>query len=353
MLKQHTNVKLFKQRYNFILSLLADKFSLLRINSLMNFSQFKNLFEKKEVSEYPNKIQQSPLVSICIQTYNQASFIEKSLDAILCQKTHFKYELLLGDDDSSDGTREICIDYAEKYPEKIRLFLHHRENNINIASKPTGIFNSLYNLFSSRGKFIAYCDGDDVWTDEYKLQKQVNYLLANSKTSFTYHEVKLIDENGQYIPKKKDIEISERDFTPAELERALIQPPISTWCFRNLIKNIPLEFTKTFNGDNFWVSLLGNYGDGKYLSDIKPSLYRIHSRAMWSTIEKPIQLKSKFNTYSYLSKYYKRKKNKELTAYFNSRANNYAKMVLNYYIERRRITELLKFLSFYLKTLWL
>ncbi|MBZ9631477.1 glycosyltransferase [Salegentibacter sp. LM13S] len=318
----------------------------------MNFSQFKILFEKKKVFEYPGKIQQPPLVSVCIQTYNQALFIEKSLDAILSQKTNFKYELLLGDDDSLDGTREICIDYAKKYPEKIRLFLHHRENNISIASKPTGIFNSLYNLFSSRGEFIAYCDGDDVWTDEYKLQKQVDYLLANPKTSFTYHEVNLIDEKGENISKKEDIEISERDFTSTELQHALIQPPISTWCFRNLIDDIPLEFTKTFNGDNFWMSLLGNYGDGKYLSDIKPSFYRIHSRAMWSSIERPLQLKSKFNTYSYLSQYYKRKKNKKLSRYFKVRANNYAKMVFTYYTERRKVIKLFNFLSLYLKTTW-
>jgi glycosyltransferase involved in cell wall biosynthesis len=317
----------------------------------MNFTQFKNLFENSEVSEYPNKIVQSPLVSVCIQTYNQSSFIEKSLDAILSQRTKFKIELLIGDDDSSDGTREICIEYAKKYPGKIRLFLHHRENNIRIASKPTGIFNSLYNLFSSRGEFIAYCDGDDIWTDEYKLQKQVDYLKDNPETSFTYHEVKLIDENGLFISKKEDIEISERDFTSAELQRALIQPPISTWCFRNSIKSIPREFTKTFNGDNFWISLLGKHGDGKYLSDIKPSLYRIHSRAMWSTIQRPFQLKSKFNTYWYLSKYYKRKNNKELSGYFKHRANNYAKMIINYYLKGKKVIEIMKFLGSYLKTL--
>ncbi|SKB36743.1 Glycosyltransferase involved in cell wall bisynthesis [Salegentibacter holothuriorum] len=319
----------------------------------MNFTQFKNLFEKKEVTEYKNKAVHTPLVSICIQTYNQASYIKESLDAILSQKINFSIELLLGDDDSTDGTREICIAYAKKYPEKIRLFFHHRMNNISVSGKPTGIFNSLYNIFSSRGKFIAYCDGDDLWDDTYKLQKQVDYLRANPNTSFTYHEVKLIDKNGLLISNNSDLKLSERDFTSTQLKKAFIQPPISTWCFRNQIKDIPIEFTKIFNGDNFWMSLLGNYGDGKYLENIKPSFYRIHPASIWSTAEKSFQLKSKFETYSYLSKYYKRKKDKNLSEHFKSRANNYAKMIFKYYLKRKKMLEIIKFLKFYLQTLQL
>jgi glycosyltransferase involved in cell wall biosynthesis len=97
----------------------------------------------------------------------------------LFQKTNFEFEILLGEDDSNDGTRELCEDYAKRYPDKIRLFLHHRENNIKIGGQPTGRFNFLYNLHSSKGKYIALCEGDDYWTDPLKLQKQVDFLEGN------------------------------------------------------------------------------------------------------------------------------------------------------------------------------
>src|SRR5690606_25596514 len=106
-------------------------------------------------------------------------YIRECLDSILMQKTDFPFEILLGEDASTDGTREISIEYADKYPDKIRLFLHHRENNIEILGTPTGRFNSLYNLFSARGTFIALCEGDDFWTDEKKLQKQYEFMVTN------------------------------------------------------------------------------------------------------------------------------------------------------------------------------
>src|SRR5690606_4409195 len=114
----------------------------------------------------------NPVVSVCVQTYQHAPYIRECLDSILMQKTDFPFEILLGEDESSDGTREICIEYAEKFPDKIKLFLHRRENNIQIFGYPTGRFNFLTNLYSSNGKYIAICEGDDYWTDSDKLQKQ-------------------------------------------------------------------------------------------------------------------------------------------------------------------------------------
>ena len=72
--------------------------------------------------------------------------------------------------------REICIEYAQKYPEKIRLFLHHPSNKIKVLDIITGNFNGFYNFYNTRGNYIAFCEGDDYWTDPLKLQKQVDYL---------------------------------------------------------------------------------------------------------------------------------------------------------------------------------
>jgi len=161
----------------------------------MNFSDFKSQYENKTVIHYPNKVRENPLVSICIQTYQHENIINQCIDSILSQKVDFDYEILIGEDGSEDKTREICIDYANKYPEKIRLFLHHRMNNIRVNDLPTGRFNALYNFFSSKGEYIAICEGDDYWIDKHKLAKQIHickkenvgvvmsdyYYLINSK----------------------------------------------------------------------------------------------------------------------------------------------------------------------------
>ncbi|MEP1305334.1 MAG: glycosyltransferase [Balneola sp.] len=142
----------------------------------MDFSEFKRVYMKLPVHEYPNEVVSEPLVSVCIQTYNHAQYIKECLDGVLMQKTSFPFEILLGEDESSDETREICIKYAEEYPAIVRLFLHTRVNNIRINGTPTGRFNSRYNLYSARGKYLAMCEGDDYWIDPYKLQKQVDFL---------------------------------------------------------------------------------------------------------------------------------------------------------------------------------
>lgn len=175
----------------------------------MDFKEFKAQYEHKPVIEHPNQVTNKPMVSVCVQTYKHASFIKECLDGILMQKTDFSFEILLGEDGSTDGTREICMEYAEKYPDKIRLFLHHRENNIKINGNPTGRFNFLYNLYTAKGKYIALCEGDDYWTDPLKLQKQVDFLERNEKIGIVhtkyeiFHEVKnefVVHERKIYDP---------------------------------------------------------------------------------------------------------------------------------------------------------
>ncbi len=156
--------------------------------------EFKENYQVKKVQEFSNKVNDLPFLSICVQTYQHGSFIKECLDGLLFQKTTFPFEILLGEDDSKDGTRKICIEYAEKFPDKIRLFLHHRENNIKINGNPTGRFNFIYNLNNARGKYIALCEGDDYWTDPLKLQKQVDFLEGNEDYGICFHESEVLWE---------------------------------------------------------------------------------------------------------------------------------------------------------------
>ncbi|MGI9527182.1 MAG: glycosyltransferase family 2 protein, partial [Weeksellaceae bacterium] len=173
----------------------------------MTLAEFKSKYEKVPVDEFPNEVPDDVKVSVCVQTYQHAPYIEECLNSILAQETDFNYEILLGEDASTDGTRDICIRYAKEHPTKIRLFLHHRENNILINGNPSGRFNLLYNFNSAKGKYIAICEGDDYWTDSLKLQKQVDFLEKNPSCKLSITNSKYFyQEQGIFkpftIPKK-------------------------------------------------------------------------------------------------------------------------------------------------------
>jgi len=127
----------------------------------MDFQDFKLKYQKKEVLEGLNEAPKTPLVSVLVQTYQHVDYIKECLDSILMQKTNFEFEIILGEDTSDDGTREICLNYAKQHPNKTRLFLHYRENDIHIGGSPTGRFILISNLISARGNYIVLCEGDD------------------------------------------------------------------------------------------------------------------------------------------------------------------------------------------------
>lgn len=133
-----------------------------------------------------------PLVSVAVATYNQEKFIGQCLDGILMQKTDFPFEIIIGEDESSDNTREICKHYAEEHPDKIRLFLRDRKESHYIY--PDGgsrLFNVHWNLMSCRGKYIAFCEGDDYWTDPTKLQQQVDIMEKNPEVGLVHTDFEM------------------------------------------------------------------------------------------------------------------------------------------------------------------
>lgn len=136
------------------------------------------------------------MVSVLVPTYQHADFIAVCLDGILMQQCDFPVEILVGEDESSDGTREICQRYAALYPDRIRLFLRSRKDVIYINGVPTGRANLLGLMREANGKYLALCEGDDVWIDPSKLAKQVALLESDQSISGVYHATRIIDENG-------------------------------------------------------------------------------------------------------------------------------------------------------------
>ncbi len=113
----------------------------------------------------------TPLVSVCMTTYNHEPYLRQAIEGVLAQQTSFGVELVLGEDCSTDATAAICREYAARYPDRVRLI--GGEKNIGWRANYRRTFDAC------RGKYVAYCDGDDWWSDPRKLQLQVDLLEAD------------------------------------------------------------------------------------------------------------------------------------------------------------------------------
>lgn len=122
-----------------------------------------------------------PDISICMITYNHEAFISKAIEGVLMQKTAFSYELVIGEDGSTDNTRKICEIYQAKYPDKIKLLPFTGNKGMS--------GNYIATLKACTGKFIALCEGDDYWTDPAKLEKQAKFLFENPGYNLCFHDV--------------------------------------------------------------------------------------------------------------------------------------------------------------------
>lgn len=117
-------------------------------------------------------------VTICCITYNHEDYIRDALDSFLMQKTNFKFQVFVGEDHGTDATADIVREYAEKYPDLIIPFV--REENMGAQANLIDLCNH------ANSPYIAFCEGDDFWIDEYKLQKQYDYMQAHPELRVCY-----------------------------------------------------------------------------------------------------------------------------------------------------------------------
>ena len=151
------------------------------------------------------------LVSVYCAAYNHAPFIRKALDGILMQKTNFRFEIVVYDDASTDNTQEIIREYAAKYPDIIKPILKEE----NTYSKHIDRWPELEPLL--RGKYLAFCEGDDFWINENKLQKQVDYMESHPKCTVCYTNACFLDDRRR---EEEDLSqtLMPRDFPDIDLD---------------------------------------------------------------------------------------------------------------------------------------
>lgn len=214
-----------------------------------------------------------PLVSVFCPTYNHEKYIRKCLDGFVSQNTNFQIEVIVQDDASTDNTSSIIKEYSDNYP-----FIIHRLHEFNIFSLGKNLNEYFYK--NARGKYLAMCEGDDYWTDPYKLQKQVDFLEANPDYVMCFHDVKILEPNGElkidYITKIP--ENYETIITLAEKGNYIHTPSV---VFRNIITKFPEEFYQSPIGDYFIHMLMAQQGKIKYLPD-NMAVYR-NNVGIWSS----------------------------------------------------------------------
>lgn len=217
-------------------------------------------------------------LSVHIITYNHKDFIKNCIEGVLEQKTSFGYEVVIGDDCSTDGTREILLEYKARFPKKVKLILFEKRN----AGVP-GKVNFVTVLKNCTGNYIALCDGDDYWCDQNKLQRQVDFLEENPEYSMCFHRVYKLGEKGDVALSHLNPEESEITYTMQELAKKNIIHVPSVVFRNNLFGDLPSWFNECPVGDYVLHMLNAQHGLIKYFPQ-PMAVYRKHGGGVWSTL---------------------------------------------------------------------
>lgn len=228
-----------------------------------------------------------PLLSVCIITYNHEKFIREAIEGVLMQKVNFNYEIIIADDYSTDNTRNIILEYVQSFPNLFKLIF--QENNVGAAK------NWIDLISTPESDYIAYFEGDDCWTDPYKLQKQVDILESDNSLIGCFHNVEVRYENG-FKQSHAQISLTDRvRYNKFDISKNNVIPTLSIM-FRNIA--IPELYSKEFLtlsfGDWPLFLLLLRNGDFYYIPNIM-GVRLINKGGIWSAksnVENLIQIEN-------------------------------------------------------------
>lgn len=220
-------------------------------------------------------------LSVCLITYNHEKYIEQALLSVLMQRTNFEYEIIIGEDCSSDQTRSIILNFIKKYPEKIiPLF---RPANLGMKA------NFIDTYLNCSGEYMAVLSGDDYWIDPYKLQKQVDFLDENRDYVLIGHNSITVDEVHASPPCLSNLTMKSFDVSTREL---MISNSFSASqvMFRNfIVKEFPPIYHLSTGEDRRLYLLLSEHGKCRVECDVT-GVYRKHTSSITNSRVTPEQI---------------------------------------------------------------
>jgi glycosyltransferase involved in cell wall biosynthesis len=219
-------------------------------------------------------------LSVMIITYNHERFIKQAIESVLAQRVNFDYEIIIGDDCSTDGTRDIIMDFHRRYPGRLVSIL--RKQNMGAMR------NVEATLAACRGQYLASLEGDDYWTCDAKLQRQVDFLDRHPDHAICCHRGRVLNETDKSLP---DV-IPDKPAGSYTIEDLFEYNWIMTcsvvyrW---GLIGKLPDWFTEMKLGDWPLNALVARFGKINLMDDVM-AVYRAHSGGVWSSRPRSSQL---------------------------------------------------------------
>lgn len=235
-------------------------------------------------------------ISVAVQTYNHEKFIAQALDSVLMQNVDYEYEIVIGEDRSTDSTRAIVTEYKRRYPDKIRLILPDE----NLGFYGNVLFQQIIN--ACRGEYVALLDGDDYWTAADKVQKQVDFLDAHPECTICHHNVMMVYEDNSRAA-HPTVPTGLKPIS--DLEDFLLSQGIETSATmfrRGLFGDFPEQSHTLRTLDTAFHAFNAQYGKIGYIDEVM-SVYRFHSGAVWNPVDKISKLEAEIETYRYLKNY--------------------------------------------------
>ena len=214
----------------------------------------------------------SPMVSIVVLTYNHENYIHQAIESILKQQTTFDFEIVIGDDASTDDTVHILKKLELENPEVLKITFH----STNIGMIP----NFVDTINNCRGKYIAFCEGDDYWTDSEKLQIQIDFLENNHQYGICFHDANIYDESSKTLEPDSIANSEKEEYDLHDLAKGNFMHTPTV-----VIKNdfsLPETFTTLPIGDWPLYMLMLNNRKIKRFNRVM-AVYRIHDKSSWSS----------------------------------------------------------------------
>jgi glycosyltransferase involved in cell wall biosynthesis len=228
-------------------------------------------------------------VSVLAVTYNHARFVREALDGALAQRLPQPFEILISEDCSTDGTREIVRGYAESHPELIRLLLSERNLRSNeVVAR---------GFQAARGRYVALLDGDDYWTTDDKLRAQVALLDARPDLTICFHNVHLVDERSQSTGKLWNAPSQPEVSGLQDLLRGNFIATSSVVYRRAAVAEIPGWYDQFFPVTDWPLHVLYAREGGIGYLDRTLGAYRLHSGGLFSTLGERERLEANADFY--------------------------------------------------------
>jgi glycosyltransferase involved in cell wall biosynthesis len=256
---------------------------------------------RQPVSDRAPSLADRKKVSVLMIAYNQEDFIAQAIRSALTQITDFDYEIVIGDDCSTDGTRDIVADIVRKHPSKIRPLFQEVHLGVNR--------NLVTTLKACTGQYVAVLEGDDYWTKQNKLQLQVDFLDSHPDYAICFHNVKVVYQDERFPSHLYHVDPQQETRTIEELLVGNVINTCSVMFRRDHSNELPSRFCSLHMGDWPLHVLNAQYGKIGYLNE-EMAAYRVHDKGVWSAIGRLRQLEIEADAmdflYSFLNPPYRR-----------------------------------------------